>query len=123
MSGGVIATLFGFRGRLTRQAFWWWSIAAWTAFAVLFVFLDASMGHAATALLYPPFFWMLLALMVKRLHDRGQSAPRLLWFLLPVAGPIWLLVTLGFRGGTEGSNQYGDDPRQVNVDYLTVKTP
>jgi uncharacterized membrane protein YhaH (DUF805 family) len=123
MSDDVIATLFGFRKRLTRQAFWWWSIAAWSAFAVLFVFLNNSLGRPATWLLYPPLFWILLALMVKRLHDRGLRALHLLWFLLPVLGPLWLLITLGFRAGTEGSNQYGEDPRQVNIDYLTVKTP
>jgi uncharacterized membrane protein YhaH (DUF805 family) len=123
MSDGVVATLFGFRHRLTRQAFWWWSVALWAVFAILFVFLSNSLGRASTWILYPPFFWILLALMVKRLHDRGLSAVQLLWIVLPVLGPLWLLITLGFRAGTEGDNQYGDDPRLVNIDYLTVKTP
>ena len=123
MSSGVIATLFGFRQRLSRQAFWWWSLATWAAFAIVFVFLSSSLGRASTGILYPPFFWILLALMVKRLHDRGLNGANLLWFLLPVLGPLWLLVTLGFRAGTEGSNQYGDDPRLIDVDYLTVQTP
>src|SRR5215469_13930581 len=123
MSGGVIATLFGFRQRLTRQAFWWWSLATWTVFAILFVFFSNSLGRASTWILYPPFFWIMLALMVKRLHDRGMHGANLLWILLPVLGPLWLLITLGFRAGTEGANQYGDDPRLIDVDYLTVHTP
>jgi uncharacterized membrane protein YhaH (DUF805 family) len=123
MSVGVVTTLFGFRQRLTRQAFWWWSLATWAVFAILFVFFSSSLGRASTWILYSPFFWIMLALMIKRLHDRGMSGANLLWILLPVLGPLWLLITLGFRAGTEGSNQYGDDPRLIDVDYLTVRTP
>ena len=46
-----------------------------------------------------------------------------LWLLVPVLGPVWLVISMGFRGGTEGHNQYGADPRMANVDYLTVDTP
>jgi uncharacterized membrane protein YhaH (DUF805 family) len=123
MSGGLTATLFSFSQRLARGPFWWWCTAAWAAFAILFVFLAASLGRPSTWMLYPPFFWILLALMVKRLHDRGLSGASLLWILLPVLGPLWLIINLGLRAGTDGDNQYGPDPRLVNVDYLTVNTP
>jgi uncharacterized membrane protein YhaH (DUF805 family) len=123
MPGGIVATLFGFKHRLNRRPFWWCMTAAWVVFAILFVFLSSSLGQPSTWMLYPPFVWILLALMIKRLHDRGMHAAHLLWVIVPVLGPLWLLVTLGFRAGTEGSQQYGEDPRLIDVDYLTVKTP
>ena len=115
--------LFTFRFRLSRGPFWWASIGCWVTFAVLFVFLSASLGRASTWMLYPPLVWILAALMVKRLHDRGSSAWQLLWVLIPVLGPLWLVYQLGFARGTDGGNQYGADPLLVNVDYLRVDTP
>jgi uncharacterized membrane protein YhaH (DUF805 family) len=113
--------LFSFKSRLARSPFWWFSLTAWAAFAVLFVFLEDSLGRPSTLILYPPFLWILAALAVKRLHDRGHGALYLAWVLLPVLGPLWLIITLGFRHGTEGDNQFGPDPLLVNVDYMTVK--
>jgi uncharacterized membrane protein YhaH (DUF805 family) len=39
----------------------------------------------------------LIKLMVRRLRDGGHSAKKLLWLLLPVAGPVILLVLLFSR--------------------------
>jgi uncharacterized membrane protein YhaH (DUF805 family) len=123
MSHTLSAIFFTFKARLPRSPFWWCCIGLWIVFAVLLVFLESSLGRASTWILYPPFIWILAALMTKRLHDRGSSAWQLLWLLLPVAGPLWLIFTMGFRRGTEGDNQYGPDPLLVNVDYLRVNTP
>jgi uncharacterized membrane protein YhaH (DUF805 family) len=113
--------LFSFKSRLARAPYWWCSLAAWAAFAVLFVFFEESLGRPSTLILYPPFLWILAALAVKRLHDRGLGASHLAWVLLPALGPLWLLITLGFRRGTEGDNQFGPDPLLVDVDYMMVK--
>ena len=45
------------------------------------------------------------ALTVKRLNDRAKSAWWLLVAILPVVGPLWLLLTLGIRAGTQGENR------------------
>ena len=121
MSQSSWRTWMSFRGRLSRAPFWWYSTALWAAFAVLFVFLDHSLGRGSTLVLYPPFFWLAALLVVTRFHDRGQSG---WWFwvaLVPILGPIWLVITLGFREGTIGDNHYGDDPRTINVDYFAVQ--
>jgi uncharacterized membrane protein YhaH (DUF805 family) len=51
--------------------------------------------------------WINLALMARRLHDRGRSA----WFLsalvVPVIGALWLFVELYLLRGTPGSNCFG----------------
>ena len=123
MTHSLIAILFSFKSRLARGPFWWSGLGIWAAFAILFVFFEDSLGRQSTWILYPPFLWILGALIVKRLHDRGRSAASLLWLLLPVLGPLWLVFTLGFRKGTDGDNQFGPDPLLVNVDYLKVNTP
>lgn len=89
--------LFSWRGRSGRATFWWTLIALKLTFLVLFVFLRAEAGLASTLVLYPPFFWILGALLARRLRDRGRAPAWLLVLLVPVLGPLWLLVEAGFR--------------------------
>jgi hypothetical protein len=51
-----------------------------------------------------------LALYAKRWHDRGKSGWWTLIILIPLVGPIWLLIELGALEGTRGPNNYGPDP-------------
>ena len=112
--------LFRFRGRIPRSTFWWTVLLLKAAFLVLFVFLDETLGRASTLVLYPPFFWIAVAAAVKRMRDRGKSPAWLLVALVPVLGPLWLLVDLGLLRGTPGENHYGPDPLERDSDYLTV---
>jgi uncharacterized membrane protein YhaH (DUF805 family) len=110
-----------FRGRIERSTFWWSALALGAVFVVLLVFLETTFGRGSTFVLYPPLFWGAAALAVKRLHDRGISAWWLLAALIPIIGPLWLFITLALRAGSPGENQYGDDPRLFDADYLTVR--
>lgn len=121
MSKTVRRLFLSFRGRIARGTFWWASIVLLAVFVVPFVFIETVAGRPATLALYPPFFWAAAALAVKRLHDRGQSAWWLLLLAIPLIGPLWIGITLFLRAGTPGENQYGDDPRTYDADYLTVK--
>ena len=111
--------LASFRGRISRFSFWTATVLLWCTFAVLFVFIEAALGRMATLILYLPLIWFQIALAVKRTHDRGRSAWWLLIAVIPILGPLWLLIELGFRVGTAGENQYGADPLE-GADYLTV---
>ena len=62
----------------------------------------------------------LLSLSVRRLHDQARSAWWLLALIVPILGPLLLAFLLFFKRGTDGSNQYGDDPRRIGRDYLRV---
>ena len=53
-----------------------------------------------------------LAVAVRRLHDQDKSGWMILVGLIPLIGPIWLLI-LYFTEGTRGPNQYGPDPKAV----------
>src|SRR5262245_23583608 len=121
MARNLLRVYGSFRGRIERSRFWRAAILLGAVFVVHFVFLDTVFGHSSTLVLYPPLFWAAAALTVKRLHDRGTTAWWLLIVLIPIIGPLWLLITLGLRAGSPGENQYGDDPRLFDADYLTVK--
>ena len=44
---------------------------------------------------------------VARLHDRGHSARRLWWLLVPVVGWLLIVVEIWFLRGEPGANRYG----------------
>jgi uncharacterized membrane protein YhaH (DUF805 family) len=51
--------------------------------------------------------------MVKRWHDRGKHGYWVFINLIPLVGPIWALIELGFLGPTDDyTNEYyhGTDP-------------
>jgi uncharacterized membrane protein YhaH (DUF805 family) len=130
---------FSFQGRISRQPYW---LATTVVTAVMFVVTAilyslpdecATIGTTLLLLaLFSPFFWSMLALSAKRLHDRNKSARWLLaFYLLPgilkslaedaggigialeLAGTalsLWALVEFGFLRGTAGPNHYGPDP-------------
>ncbi len=108
------------RGRLRRSTFFWRLVVSAVVFAMLYVFVDSSLGRAATLVLYPPAFAIWLSLAVRRLHDQARSALWLLPLLIPVLGPLLVGFLLLTKRGTEGENQFGDDPRTRGRDYLTV---
>jgi uncharacterized membrane protein YhaH (DUF805 family) len=113
--------LLSFRGRLLRSTFWTYSLATWMAFILLFAGFEHAFGHASTLLLYPPFFVVLVALIIKRLHDRNKRGAWLFVVLIPIAGPILLVTELGFLRGSAGPNRYGRDPSEFHPDYQIVK--
>jgi uncharacterized membrane protein YhaH (DUF805 family) len=108
------------RGRLGRAPFAALALLLGAAFLVLFVFLETMVGRSATWVLYPPFLWMAFCLAARRLHDRASSSWWLLAALVPVAGPLWLGVTLFLRRGSAGENPFGPDPEDDVPDFLAV---
>jgi uncharacterized membrane protein YhaH (DUF805 family) len=117
---GYLLAWTRWKGRLRRRSFLWMALAATTAFIVLFVFLRNAFGEGSTLLLYPPWFAVMLSLCLRRLHDQARGGWWLLAALVPVLGPLLLAFLLAFKRGTEGENQYGEDPRTRGRDYLRV---
>jgi uncharacterized membrane protein YhaH (DUF805 family) len=122
-----------FEGRINRKPFWLSVLALivveWILMLVLGVVLGTSMmagvdpnmapdqaaamatkGMIPIVIVSLVFLYPALAIYAKRWHDRGKSGWWTLIGLVPVIGGIWLLVELGFLRGTEGPNQYGNDP-------------
>ena len=118
------------RGRIGRRTYWLQYALPLTAVSILATVLDISLGLAWYSSSYaydgysyaydvsymggPISLLASLALLapsvsavVTRLHDRNHSAHWLWFFLVPIAGPIALLVVVGFLPGDAGPNDYG----------------
>lgn len=103
-----------FSGRARPSEYWWWVLFNVLVFVVLAIVLpagggtesgaEALIGVASLALLLPS-----LAVTVRRLHDTGRSG--WWWFitLIPLVGPIVLIVFLA-TAGDQGPNKYGPPP-------------
>jgi uncharacterized membrane protein YhaH (DUF805 family) len=125
--------LTSFEGRISRQPFWLSVLALFIAQWLIMIILGMVFGFSmmggmdptttpeqaaamATSGMWPFFIITLLflypalAVYTKRWHDRGKSGWWTLILLIPFIGFIWFLVECGFLRGTEGPNQYGNDP-------------
>jgi uncharacterized membrane protein YhaH (DUF805 family) len=108
------------RGRTGRSHFAV-SIAFVLALGYLLVSgIDATLGEGAGTAVVALLVWVAICIASRRLHDTGRAAWWLAAFLVPVLGALWLAWVLFLQKGTEGSNQFGPDPRQRAADYLTV---
>lgn len=117
--------LFAIDGRISRQKFWLMGMVIILAVVALTVFSrfvsstavflsgDPQSAIAVGAGLFwigaIAAWWMCLAVCAKRWHDRGKSGWRTLILLIPIIGPVWVLVELGFLQGDYGDNRYGGE--------------
>ncbi len=93
-------------------------------FAFAAIVIDNVLGMSISAEVpYGPFYIIYLlvvlipglAVLVRRLHDIGKSGWWFLIVLIPFIGNIWLLVLLA-KDSTDGSNEYGPNPKGVGND-------
>jgi uncharacterized membrane protein YhaH (DUF805 family) len=105
--------LFSFNGRINRAKFWaglvmiW--VVPWFVVAVALVLNSWVIGRVGIVL-HVFTLWPVIAINVKRWHDRDKSGWWILIGLIPIIGSIWSLIETGFLPGTNGRNQYGPDP-------------
>lgn len=117
-----IEMMFSFKGRIGRLTYWGISFAL-LAIEFVGIFILDTMDKAISGssqsgssdfiflllLIFTGFiFWSLLAISVKRWHDRDKSGWWMLVGLIPIIGGWWVTIELGFLKGTEGANQYGE---------------
>ncbi len=114
----LLALFFLSHGRIAR-ATWLARLAALVLCCSAFGLLAQELaGEVGAALLAAVFVWSAASLSIQRLHDMGRSGGALLLLVIPVLGPLWVLLLLLRRGG-EGGNRYGRDPL-ARLDYLQV---
>ena len=85
------------KGRVGRQTYWQFAVAPAVVFLALTVQfnLPDRMGPFGFAVCGLLLSWCVLAISVKRCHDRGRSGWFLLVKLIPFVGAIWVLFELG----------------------------
>jgi uncharacterized membrane protein YhaH (DUF805 family) len=142
----MLSLLFSFNGRL-RRLHWWLlrigvliigiAILVGAVSAIRVAFPDVIVGDGMNLSLNPIAqtiwavtffavlglgFWSLLAIGVKRWHDREKSGFWIFLGLVPLIGPIWTIIECGFLDGTQGSNKYGASPKGIADDHAAVFT-
>ena len=101
--------LFSFQGRINRKTYW----LAILPFAVSYAVADLMTASANRSFVGLGYFIMVvlilpsLAVQTKRWHDRNKSGWWNLISLIPVVGPIWAIIELGFLKGIDAGNSYG----------------
>lgn len=110
--------LFGFSGRMRRLDYWLLWIGSYVVFLianfVVSLLGDEGLGGLLIILLFVPYLWIKIALMLKRCHDRDKGGGWVAFFLLvPFVGWIWGFIELGFLDGTPGRNRYGPSPKGI----------
>jgi uncharacterized membrane protein YhaH (DUF805 family) len=116
----LFAAFFLLRGRITRSE-WLTRVAIAALVCAAFGSLaGASFGETGSGCFALLFVWIAIALATQRLHDIGRSGSALVVAIVPVIGPLWVLVQL-LKRGVDHANRFGADPAS-RVDYLVVDT-
>ena len=117
--GSSIAMCFSkyatFQGRAPRAEYWWFTLfllLGYIAIMILGAVAGSSDGAILASVLYGIFalgtLLPTLAVAVRRLHDTDRSGWWLLIELVPLVGPILILVWFCSRG-TRGPNRFGNE--------------
>ena len=95
--------LFSFQGRVGRSMYWRFAVMPSVLLLALMAFfnLHMRMGNFGFMVVGLAVCWVVLAVSVKRCHDRGRSGWFLLVGLIPILGTFWLLYDLGFLPGMD----------------------
>ncbi len=106
-----------FQGRARRKAYWMFVLFNIIAVIVLGLIegtlgLSGQNGYGILTGLYSLAIILPgLAVAARRLHDTGRSAWWLLIGLVPLVGPI-VLIVFCVQDSQPGSNQYGPNPKE-----------
>ncbi|MCH2349742.1 MAG: DUF805 domain-containing protein [Candidatus Poseidoniales archaeon] len=98
--GGLVNMLFKFDGRIGRKQWWICGIVTGIVVMVVNMVIQLISGFTVDALSYLTYIpslallWIMIALDVKRLRDRGKDS--LLMFVLPIIIVPWGFIECGF---------------------------
>jgi len=96
---------FDFEGRVTRQAFWMFTLWYVIIFIGISIVNEDFARLASLAVIAPS-----LGLGARRLHDIGMSGWWQLIGIIPFIGWVAIIVLFA-KQGIAGANEYGADPR------------
>ena len=115
-----------FEGRARRSEYWFYVLTNFIfsfTLPIIAIFLAFIIGPFALGIYILGLLYGIaniipnLAVIVRRLHDTGKSGWTFFFILIPIAGPIILIVFLATEGD-RGQNQYGPDPKNPNINEI-----
>lgn len=117
----VINSYFDFNGRARRKEYWMFVLIN-SIISIVSFYLDNILG-TTFAIGYGPIYIGYglavlipsIAVAIRRLHDIGKSGWMYLLVILPIIGPIWLII-LFVREGELGDNKFGPNPKNENFE-------
>lgn len=98
-------------GRARRSEYWWFILFLWLTYLACAA-IDGVLG-TPPVLTVASFLLLIIGSIssnVRRLHDIGCGGVWLVLNLIPIIGPIWMLVLL-VKEGTPENNRYGQSPK------------
>ncbi len=110
-----------FNGRARRKEYWMFFLIN-IAISIALTVIDSVLGTISASIgmgLFSGIYTLAvlvpgIAVGVRRLHDSNRSGWWMLIALVPVVGPIVLLVFLA-QDSTPGDNQFGPNPKGVTA--------
>ena len=112
-----------FSGRARRKEYWMFTLVS-TIFSIIAMIIDNILGASiegtglgifnilySLAVLTPSY-----VVLVRRLHDVGKSGWMILIGLIPIIGPILVLV-LTVTDSNPDENKYGPNPKEILVSW------
>ena len=120
---------FTIKGRASRSEFWWFYLFFLVFYIVFMIGVSVNDGYSDTDNLLHVANSLLVKIMsiafiiisiaaitaqIRRLHDTGRSAWYILVCLIPVVSFIMLLW---LTEGSDGDNEYGEEPTGESFDY------
>ncbi len=113
MNYSDLSLWFSSKGRINRRPYFFAGLVA-GGLAKAFELVQR-LDNPLFTLAYAPLVFLALyvsiVLAIKRSHDRGRRGWFVLLFFVPFLN-IWPMVELTFFKGTDGPNEYGEDPLQ-----------
>ena len=115
----VLKNYATFSGRARRTEYWMFVLINLIVTAVLYGLSTAFKGGALGGLFMALYVIYALGVVIpglavffRRMHDTGRSGWWWLLALIPIVGPI-VLIVFAATEGAHGPNQYGDDPKSL----------
>ena len=115
----VLKQYADFKGRARRKEYWMFvlfnSIFSLVAMMIDLFFLEV-LRIRTYGLIQLTYLLIVLipgiAVTVRRLHDIGKSGWMFFIPLIPIVGPVWMILLMATEG-VPGENQYGKNPKEV----------
>lgn len=101
--------LFSYEGRISRKQYWVVHLPLLVFFVVgEFLFKK---WEVIKVLFIIIFLWPLLVIQIKRWHDRNKSGTWVFLNCVPLIGPLWSAIELGFFPSKNENNRFDKNYR------------